>query len=236
MIDKLGFFWVLIAILSFNSLSAHPLLKKGDSLYTQNKFTEAFEVYDSIYSNGQASPAMLLKMAYIKEGLGDYVNAIIYLSDYQKITNDRDAQEKISELANEYRLEGYEASDSDYLLHVVNKYRDLAIPVVMALTLLSLAMIFRNRKNKRPQLPALVFQVFLLLLLFFLSNDFYIQKNAVVTKNESILMSGPSAGAEPVDVIDRGHKVRVFHQSGIWTAIEWNNQKVYIRRSRLAAI
>ncbi len=68
-------------------------------------------------------PAMLIKMAYIKEGLGDYTSALLYLDGYYKHTANKRAIAKMSELASENSLDGYEYSDYTYMNSTVNKYR-----------------------------------------------------------------------------------------------------------------
>lgn len=235
MTKKFGFFWILIACLFSNYLKANNL-QKADSLFTQKKYTEAFEIYDALYQSDKASPAMLLKMAYIKEGLGDYVSAIIYLSNYKAITGDRDADQKIRDLAEEYQLSGYDYTDTSYLLDLLRDKKILISGVLLSLIFLSLAIIYRNKKKERPLIPAFIFQIFLLIGLFYISNDLYYTQKAIITFNDSILMSGPSAGAEPIDVIRRGHKVNVMSEGKVWTQIEWNGQNVYIRSSKLDII
>jgi hypothetical protein len=52
---------------------------------------------------------MLLKMAFVKEGLGDYSNALYYLNLYYLKTYDKKVLKKMENLAERYhKLEGYE--------------------------------------------------------------------------------------------------------------------------------
>jgi len=75
------------------------VLNKADSLFTAHKFTQSFELFDSIYRHKKASPAMLLKMAYIKEGLGDFTLAQYYLNEYYLATNNDLALTKMEKLS-----------------------------------------------------------------------------------------------------------------------------------------
>ncbi|MGB3465691.1 MAG: hypothetical protein WBA74_10490, partial [Cyclobacteriaceae bacterium] len=72
------FFFFSFCALS-HSVLADPgdRLTTADSLFQAKKYTESFELYEQIIVEDMAySPAMLLKMAFIKEGLGDYSNAL----------------------------------------------------------------------------------------------------------------------------------------------------------------
>ncbi|MBK7650109.1 MAG: hypothetical protein IPJ20_04215 [Flammeovirgaceae bacterium] len=55
-----------------------------------------------LYESGRYTPAMLLKMAYIQEGLGRISQSIYYLQLYYKATNDEQALSKIEELATKH--------------------------------------------------------------------------------------------------------------------------------------
>jgi len=76
----------LIVLLTFTNVLAQENEKDielADSLFNQQKYTQSFEIYNRILkTDNLTSPAMLLKMAYIKEGLGDYSNALYYLNLY----------------------------------------------------------------------------------------------------------------------------------------------------------
>ena len=94
-----------------SAASAEDILKKGDSLYSGRKYTQAFEVYQSLHAGGQYSPTMLLKMAYIQEGLGHLGESMYYLNLYFLATDDAQALKKMEELAQKNNLEGYETDE-----------------------------------------------------------------------------------------------------------------------------
>jgi hypothetical protein len=63
-------------------------LQRADSLFEQREYTEAFSLYNTLLATDRVcSPAMLMKMAYIQEGLGDYSEALYYLNQYFLITH-----------------------------------------------------------------------------------------------------------------------------------------------------
>src|SRR5690606_13561587 len=63
----------LFIIQSFSSQADTGRLLNADSLFQSKNYQEALLVYESILNEDQTySAAMLLKMAFISEGMGDY--------------------------------------------------------------------------------------------------------------------------------------------------------------------
>src|SRR5882762_7573316 len=89
-----------VAMVCF-SLQAQPnaYLQKADELYKKKQFTQSFELYEQLFHQGKSSPAMLLKMAYIQEGLGHISRTLYYLTLYYKETRDERVLAKIDEIA-----------------------------------------------------------------------------------------------------------------------------------------
>src|SRR5689334_23575886 len=87
--------FVLISGSSAYAANEESLLQKADSLYEKRKFTDAQEIYLDLYHQGYSSPATLLKMAFVYEGLGQTTEALFYLTEYFNKTEDGKAYEKI---------------------------------------------------------------------------------------------------------------------------------------------
>ena len=85
-------------------------LKKADSLFQAKQYTQSFELYTSVLKEKQYSPAMLLKMAYIQEGLGHTSMSLYYLHLYYLASHDDQALTKMEEIASKNGLEGYQSS------------------------------------------------------------------------------------------------------------------------------
>ena len=64
-------------------------LKTADSLFITKKYTQSLDHYEQILKQGQYTPAMLLKMAYVHEGLNEIGSAMYYLNLYHIATNDK---------------------------------------------------------------------------------------------------------------------------------------------------
>lgn len=227
---------ILIALMSafIEGLSGNKNnLHAADSLFKSQKYTEAFELYESIYNDGLESPAMLIKMAFIKEGLGNYTEALFFLDRYYKKTADKKVLNKMQELADQKDLSGYELSDYKFLVNNLNRYSTMILFVLFSLCLLILLGIYIKKVKGARALPWVTGQVLLLIIGLVIINRLYSEPEAIIKSNQTVLMDGPSAGAEAIDLIGKGHKVIVLSKGEVWTKIKIEDKEVYVRSNRL---
>ena len=209
----------------------------ADSLFEKRKFTESLEIYENIIDEKKASPAMLLRMAYIYEGLDDLSSALISLDHYYKITADKKVLTKMKELADQNELEGYDTSDWGYLINFYVKFRYLFVVTFLALATLILSMIYRKKKKHQEFSPGLGIGLFTVLaFIFFLVNFTGIEDKGIITGTSAYLMSGPSAGADLVEVIKDGHKVEIIDRTDIWVQIKWKGSRAFVRENNIEAL
>ena len=213
-------------------------LASADSLFLSKKYTESLAVYNRIMERtGKASPAMLLKMAYINEGLENFGDALYYLNNYYNITSDKKALTKMRDLATTMSLEGYEANNLDYALKIYNEYRFLIVAFFTALGLLVLSIIYRQKKKHGKPAPSLgLALVFVMIVAMYLSNFSGLTAQGIISSPNAYLMSGPSAGADLVEVVGEGHKVEIVDQQDIWVEIRWREGRAFIRENNIKAL
>ena len=211
-----------------------PELSKADSLFDQKKYTEAYQLYDGIFEQGYASPSMIVKMAFIKEGLGDYTQALYFLNLYFNQTSNRKALLKMREIAEKHNLIGYEYSDTKFITNFFYKNRYLILMALMSISLFLIAYSYKKRHEK-PFMPA-IGQGIVLTLILILINGFFFKEYAIVTGSNTIAMEAPSAGSEPIELIEKGNKIVVLDKQPIWSKIRWNGQEVYIKSNLIKKI
>lgn len=228
---QLFLFFLLAPMISAFAVTPESNLKTADSLFQAKKYTESYEIYESLYNEQHMySQAMLLKMAFIKEGLGDYSNALYYLHIYFKKTLDTNVLTKIDEIVEDKQLKGY--GGDIYLKEFVYKYLRIFLAGVLAL--LFVVLIFSARYAGKGKSPVLLILILIIIipLTFAINYDFQ-KKSAIVMEDTSYLMDGPSGSANVTKTINRGHKVIVQKSKGVWSRITWDNQTFYIRKSKL---
>jgi tetratricopeptide (TPR) repeat protein len=225
---------IMILPLAVNAQSEEELLR-ADSLFALGKYTQSFAMYEKILEEEQSySPAMLLKMAYIKEGLGQYGDALYYLNLHYIHSADREILGKMEELASEHDLRGYDVNDEDFVYSFFYRYYPFIIGILAALALLLLAMVYRERfrLHQSGKVPA-IFMSLILGVIFFLINFGLSYDRGIVNDDTAYLMAGPSAGADVIDVISKGHRLDIEGTEDVWVKTSWDNRTVYIKASKL---
>ena len=140
------------------------------------------------------------------------------------------------DLAEEQTLEGYEYTDLEFFQNLIYKYKTLLIIGLSALSALIMLYIFYKKRKGENLTLAGFFQTLVLLALFFVNNQFFVQDKAIIQDENALLMSGPSAGAEPIEVVSSGHRVKIIEEEEAWIKIEWRDGVAYIRKNRLLFI
>lgn len=213
-------------------------LDLADSLFNEKKYTQSFELYEEIQQvDKKASAAMLLKMAFIKEGLGDYSEALYFLNLYYLKTFNKKALKKMENLADQHKLSGYNYDDAEFFLNIYHQYQMEIDLFVLALILLIFAFLVYQKRQKKslPMIPRILFVGFLLLILVI--NNFGRERSkAIITNSNVYLMKGPSPGSDVIDVISQGHRVKVLGKEDVWVRISWNENDAYIKSINLKPV
>src|SRR5690606_7893362 len=200
------------------------------SLVRNRQFTQALHHYESVLANGEYTPAMLLRMAYINEGLDRPGKTLYYLSMYYQATGDRAALRKMEELARKYNLTGYTVTDADRLLSWYLESRDYISIGLAAFCILLLAIAFRIRfrMNSRPIGTFIPLTIFLAILLVHLNAGDNLQRGIIAEAN-TFIMTGPSPGADVVERVGEGHRLDVVGKKDVWLKVKWNGQTAYVK-------
>ena len=209
----------------FGALSQNSELSSADSLFNNQKYTEAFEKYENLFNEGFASAAMLTRMAFIQEGLGNYSNALYYLNLYYLHSSDRDALNKMREIAEEHNLIGYEYSDFKFFENFIRKYQNQILLGLMAFSIFLVGYSFRKLKKEEKPMISVGVQTITLLAILAINNQLFIKTKGIVKQDQSLLMSGPSAASEPIELIGQGNKVTILESNDLWSKIEWQEQE-----------
>ncbi|MDX1629419.1 MAG: SH3 domain-containing protein [Fulvivirga sp.] len=218
--------------------SVQDTLQTADSLFSQGKYTESFEIYKYILKEEkQVSPAMLLRMSFIQEGLNNYTESLYYLNLYYLKTADRKVLDKMEELADEKGLYGYDFNDWEFIQTIFYRYffHFTAILLALSMLLLSVAYYLKFKKQQSAAIPSF-FLVITLGLLFYTINYGKNYRKSLIYENSTFIMTGPSAGAEVLTIANKGNRVDVKGQEDVWTKIEWKGQTGYIKKSKLKPI
>ena len=222
---------------AFAESSMQDNLKKADSLFLIKQYTQAYDLYDKLHAAGTYSPAMLLKMAFIQEGLDHLGESLFYLNLYYLASDDPQALKKMEELAAKNHLEGYESSEMRRFFAWVQEEYFAIGSVLVALNVLGFALVYYRRKqsNARPVYSALLLLI-LAGALYFHINYGREARRGIVAQPLTYLMSGPSAGSSVVEIIGEGHQLRIKGQEDVWLRVEWRDREVFVKEFLLRPV
>jgi len=208
----------------------------ADSLFKEKRYTQSLEIYEQVIAARQYSPSILLKMAFINEGLGNVGQSLYYLNLYYRVTGDQQALLKMQELAAKNRLEGYENLQYDQASYYLNKYSYQASLLLAVLALFFVVWIYLQKKKSRTPIGAIVMLVIILVILSIHVNFPIRNSEVLIFGNTTYLMSGPSAGANVIAVVNEGHKLKLLNKKDVWVKVEWLNKPVYVKGNRIKPI
>lgn len=234
------FFFAATAFIGNEAVSqrSEGTLIIADSLFAMQKYTQSYQLYDSLFTYQKlSSPQMLLKMAYIKEGLGDYTLALFHLNEYYIRTSDERALEKMESLATEFDLSGYDYGESDFVISVYHEYYD---QIVLGISLISIiffaGLLYRKIRLRVKPVTNFVLLTISLIALVIVVNTGMGYKEAIVTHPNTYIMSSPSSSSEVLAVISKGNKVPIKKSQDVWLKTEWEDQAAYIKSKNVTPV
>lgn len=234
-------FYILLLFISIYSQNTkgqnnYTQIDKADSLFSKKKFIQSNQHYDDLfYKQGQYTPRMLLKMAYINEGLGEYAKSLYFLNLYNTIQPSKQVLEKMESIADEYQLKGYEYDDTEYFLLQYYKNYTKIILALLAIGFMAFVYVVLKRKNSRTVKIRAVLVIVYLAGVFYLL-EAHLFKKAVVINTHAILLDAPSAGGNFITAIAEGNRLKIIDKQDIWYKVKWNEKYAYIRETNVAVL
>jgi len=206
-----------------------PRLMIADSLFNQRSYKEAMEIYEVNFESGIYSTSMLLKMAFIAEGIGDSERATLYLSKYYDLSPNPQTISKIKTLTGQADLFGYEVSDGMRFVLFLVEYKEIIVGGLTLFLIMSLVTLWSQGKKLNE--GRIYWPSFILIAIIFASNNFLNgPSTGLVNSSPTLIRSKPSAGGELVDLVEPGHRVTIKSSQDIWYEIEWKEQIAFIKK------
>lgn len=218
------------------SQTSNYRLQTADSLFNAKQYTQSLDHYKKIFQQNQFSPAMLMKMAFIEEGLNHVGPAMYYLNLYYLYTADEEALIKMQQLSEKYKLAGYESPDFELAFSFYRQYRMYISLTLAAILLFFFSLtVYLKRRHKSPLVPFIFVLLFAIVLLAHLRVSEGDVK-AIVSKGNTLVMEGPSGAAPVVQVISPGHRLTVHRKKDVWLEVEWDGKIAYVKENNLLTV
>lgn len=225
---KKQFVSIAVSLLGYApSFVASPLLKKADSLFAAQRFSESRELYSESFNvQKKTSKSDLLKLAFMEEGRDNAVLAIYYLHQFYLFQPEkRCLNRKSRRWPTRNKFQGYSimklttpTSFTAPMDHWSRKvYSEWPLPCSSFLP---------TGKSKGYRWGFSVFTLLFLAASAYFFNFSLPYKRAIVVSDEKIfMMSGPSAGSSVVAMLDKGHRLEWTGEEDIWYEVKWNEKK-----------
>ena len=207
------------------------LLNRGDSLFKLRKYVDAKKIYENLYyEKNYFSDAMLLKLSFIEEGIGNYEKALIYLSKHYYQTHNKETSTKIKSIAKKNELIGFEQNDLSLILNAYNKNIYLIHSILVIILVLYL--IIGGKKDINYHIRFMIISVLVLAIM----NFNLTKKQGIVDQDNTYIMNGPSSGSDVYSIIKKGNKLKISKEYSIWYEVIFENKKKYIRKKNISLI
>jgi hypothetical protein len=225
-----GLFLLLPVLFAKASLKPSEALAQADSLFNVGLYTQALPLYEQLYTQDRlASPAMLLKMALIYEGLSKPTMALFMLNKYYMSRPDNAVLKKMAELAQKHQLSGYEYKETNYLITFYRQYEREIVQVIVGLLALCVLLMVYKRFVLKSISPSMTLLSFVLLgALAFLLNKGVDQTYAIIMRPDTFAYKSASGASTVVTRLPQGTRVVITEATDKWLGVKLNDKEVFV--------
>ncbi|WP_375416059.1 hypothetical protein [uncultured Hymenobacter sp.] len=206
---------------------SRPALRRADSLFAAGQFDSAATLYKAqVWRGRQASPRLLLRLAYAQQQLGRPAAALLYLSMAQARQPRLRTWRQLVALAARQRLVGYPATWQQELRVQWQRYYYAGLQAMLAGVVVSIVFLLLRRRRAGPGWWAALAGYGLLAGAYLLLRP---APAALVARPGAALMAGPAAGAPWLSTATVGDRLLVLGRQDIWCRVRWQEREAFIR-------
>lgn len=231
--------WGLGANLPENKILAPPVsgpakaLQQADSLFAAGQYAAAMPAYKrQVWQERQASPQVLLKLAYAQQQFGHYPAALLYLSLAYARQPRVGTWRQLAALAAQHRLVGYPVTWQQELRVQAQRYYYSGLQALLAGAVAGAIWLLWRRS---PRGAWLGYAVYLGLLGAYL-HVLRPKPAGLVARVGAVLMAGPSAGAAWLSTAAVGDRLLVLGRQDIWYRVQWQQREAFVRAADLLVV
>ncbi|NLR93184.1 SH3 domain-containing protein [Flammeovirga agarivorans] len=234
-LSLISLYILIFSQLLFAETSVNSKIEEADNLFSEKQYIEAFKIYNDILEKDRTfSSRMLLRMAFIQEGQGNYSSALYFLNLQYRLTADRQTLNKMSKIAEEHNLLGYQYSDKEFFVSMFNNMQGVFAAGLIILLTACLALMYIRKRQDHSITTLTFFVVIFSVIGLWAFNGGIHRELGIVKGSGAILMDEPSAGGKKLVDLSAGERFQIKGESDIWYKIELPNESEgYIRKGRV---
>jgi len=218
-----------------NRTSSNKVLQRADSLFERGQYAAAAPLYrQQVWRGREASPQLLLRMAFAQQQLGHYPATLLYLSLAQAREPRLRTWRQLATLAAQYRLVGYPNTWQQELRVQAQRYYYTGLQGLLAGAVVGAVWLLLRRK-RIGRSWWLAYAGYLLLAGAYL----YLLRPipaGLVVRAGAALMDGPGAGANWLSTAAVGDRLPVLGTQDIWYRVKWQQHEAFIRQADLLVV
>ncbi|WP_426060929.1 hypothetical protein [Hymenobacter sp. B1770] len=185
-----------------------------------------------MWQKRQASPELLLKLAYAQQQLGHYPATLLYLSlAYAREPRVR-TWRQLATLAAQHRLVGYPMTWQQEVRVQAQRYYYPGLQVLLGGAVVGAIWLLWRRGPRRAWLAYAGYVGLLGAYLYFLRPN----PAGLVARSGAVLMAGPSAGAAWLSTAAVGDRLLVLGRQDIWYRVKWQQGEAFVREADLLVV
>ena len=185
-----------------------------------------------VWRQRQASPALLLKMAYIQQQLGHYPATLLYLSLAQARQPRVGTWRQLATLAAQHRLVGYPATWQQELRVQAQRYYYTGLQALLGVTIVAAVWLLWRRGPRGAWVGYAAYVGVVGAYLHYL----HPQPTGLVARPGAALMAGPGAGAAWLSTAALGDRLPVLGRQDIWYRVQWQQRVAFVREADLLVL
>jgi tetratricopeptide (TPR) repeat protein len=208
-------------------------LRQADSLFAAGQYAASVPAYKrQVWQKHQASPEMLLKLAYAQQQLGHYPATLLYLSlAYARQPRVR-TWRQLATLAAQHRLVGYPMTWQQELRVQAHRYYYPGLQVLLAGAVVAAIWLLWRRSPRGAWVGYAVYIGVVGAYLHFLRP----KPAALVARSGAVVMDGPSPGAAWLSTATMGDRLLVLGRQDIWYRVQWQQREAFVRATDLLVV
>ena len=221
-----------------HSQSLSQSFRLGDLAYKNHDYKQAQAIFEAAIQDSPQVPASIyLKLASIFEQQNEIAKVLFYLNKaYERAPNEK-ILKKMSVLAADHDLKGYELNDLNFFVMLYKQYSHFLFMLLVILGLYIFGvLLYKRLKNQFIPFRQKIFFLFYILGIVALINLPNSYQSAIVYQDQVYLRTEPSAAAPVADVILKGHRFNVLGSDDNWYRVLWENDFVFIRKQAVMLI
>jgi len=244
---KRFFYSLLLLIFTQSLLAQSDLFKEANEYYQAEKYSEAYELYDSLASNGLGSFELFYNAGNAAYRSGNFARAHYYYLKAGKYYGSNDDLKHNIELTRTRLEDKIEPLPGFFLETFWKSIRDLvslntwAIIMIICSVLISVSWFFlygHSTNHKWIWYTLMGFSIFFFLFSGLMGYDKYqaieVRQNAVIAENSAYIKSEPSAGSSDLFILHKGTQAEIIDSQSEWVNIALSDgKKGWIKKSEV---